>query len=179
MKVEQLVSRLSERRAGRLIAGLSLIIVLAVAALLLIPRQTQLDVTFLPRLNAILNGASAVCLAMGYFFIRRRRIKQHRLCMLTAFGLSAAFLVSYVVYHALAGSRAFTGEGWIRPIYFTLLISHVVLAAVVLPLALTTLYRAWRSDFGRHRRLARWTLPLWFWVSVSGVLVYILLYHWR
>jgi putative membrane protein len=97
--------------------------------------------------------------------------------MLLAFGLSALFLVSYVAYHAQAGSRPFTGQGWIRPLYFALLLSHIVLAAVILPFALTTLYRAWRLDFVRHVRVARWTLPVWLYVSVTGVIVYWMLYH--
>jgi uncharacterized membrane protein YozB (DUF420 family) len=135
------------------------------------------SVSVLPRLNASLNGASAFLLVTGWLFIRRRRVTAHRTCMLLAFGLSTVFLVSYVVYHAQAGSRPFTGTGWIRAVYFALLISHIVLAAVIVPLVLTTVLRAWRGDFGRHMRIARWTLPIWLYVSVTGVVVYWMLYH--
>ena len=131
----------------------------------------------LPRLNAALNGASAILLAAAYFFIRQRRVRAHRACMLSAFALSALFLMSYVIYHIFAGSVPFAGPGWIRPIYFAVLISHIALAALVLPLALTTLYRAWQGRFVRHRQVARWTLPIWLYVSVSGVVVYLMLYH--
>ncbi len=172
--------RIPKMRAGWAIGGVSLLVVLVVAILLLAPRgaaASRPDVSALPRLNAGLNGASAVLLSAGYLFIRRGQVRRHRACMLTAFSLSVLFLVSYVMYHAVAGSTRFAGPDAIRPIYFTILISHIVLAAVVLPLALTTLYRAWRGTFVRHRRIARWTLPLWLYVSVSGVVVYLMLYH--
>jgi putative membrane protein len=135
------------------------------------------DVAALPSLNALLNGASAVLLAGGWLAIRRRHIAAHRACMLGAFSVSILFLVSYVIYHALAGSRPFTGQGWVRPVYFTVLISHIVLAAAMVPFVLTTLYRALRTDFVRHARLARVTLPVWLYVSVTGVLVYLMLYR--
>ena len=109
--------------------------------------------------------------------IRRRRIQAHRACMLSAFFVSTAFLISYVTYHIRVGNVLFQGQGWIRPVYFTLLISHVTLAIVILPLALITLSRALREQFDRHRRIARWTLPLWLYVSVTGVIVYVMLYH--
>jgi putative membrane protein len=135
------------------------------------------DVASLPTLNAFLNGTSAVLLIAGWLFIRQRRVGAHRVCMLAAFCVSMLFLVSYVVYHALAGSRSFTGQGWVRSVYFPLLISHIVLAAVMVPFVLTTLYRALGGDFERHRRLARRTLPVWLYVSVTGVVVYYFLYH--
>jgi putative membrane protein len=162
-----------------LIGVLSAGVIAVVGVLMLTPgaRSGVLDVSALPALNAALNATSAALLALGYVFIRQRRIRAHLACMLSAFAVSTLFLVSYVVYHYHAGSRLFTGQGWIRPVYFALLISHVVLAAVILPLALGTLYRAWRGDFGRHRRIARWTLPLWLYVSVTGVIVYWMLYH--
>ena len=168
--------------AGWVISAISLLVLSVVALLLLIPRQTsftQLDVSALPMLNASLNAASAIFLIAGFAFIRRRRIGPHRFCMISAVSLSALFLVSYVIYHAIAGSTPFTGQGWIRPFYFTILISHIALAALVLPLALTTLYRAWQGTFSQHRQIARWTLPIWLYVSVSGVLVYLMLYHWN
>lgn len=130
-----------------------------------------------PALNAALNAASAVLLGSGYAMIRRGRVLAHKTCMLLAFGCSTAFLVSYVWYHLKVGSVHFLGQGWIRPAYFSLLISHTVLAAVIVPLVLITLTRALREQFDRHRRIARWTLPLWFYVSVTGVLIYFLLYH--
>jgi uncharacterized membrane protein YozB (DUF420 family) len=131
----------------------------------------------LPFVNALLNGSSAVLLGLGYAFIRRRRVTAHRRCMLGAFAVSLLFLVSYVVYHAQAGSRPYAGHGAARAIYLVLLISHIILAAAILPLALTTLYRAWRGDFSRHVRIARRTLPLWLYVSVTGVVIYVMLYH--
>ena len=130
-----------------------------------------------PALNAALNGASAILLSMGYLMIRRGRVLAHRSCMGLAFCSSTVFLISYLVYHARVGSVAFRGQGWIRPVYFTLLASHTVLAAAILPLALITLSRALREQFDRHKRIARWTLPLWLYVSITGVLIYFLLYH--
>jgi len=171
---------LPKTRVGWAIGGISVLVLMVVALLLLIPRESSsggLDVSSLPLLNAILNGSSGVILAIGYVFIRRRQMEAHRFCMLSAFVLSALFLVSYVTYHALAGSTSFTGQGMIRPIYFTILISHIILAAIVLPLALTTLSRAWLGTFIQHRKSARWTLPIWLYVSISGVLVYMMLHY--
>lgn len=130
-----------------------------------------------PALNASLNAASTIFLVLGYIMIRSRRIQAHRACMAAAFLLSTAFLVSYVIYHLNVGSVRFTGQGWIRPVYFTLLVSHIILAAAILPLALITLARALRERFDAHRRIARWTLPIWLYVSVTGVVIYWLLYH--
>lgn len=128
-------------------------------------------------LNASLNAAAAVFLVAGFAMIRTRRIQAHRACMGTAFALSTAFLVSYVIYHLQVGSVAFAGQGWIRPVYFALLVSHIVLAAAILPLALVTLARALRERFDKHRAIARWTLPIWLYVSLTGVVIYWLLYH--
>lgn len=171
---------LSKTIASWTIGLVSILILLVVAMLLLIPREEspgQLDLSVLPLVNATLNGASAMLLVAGYVLIRRRRIKQHRFCMLSAFLLSSLFLISYVVYHTYTGSTNFTGQGWIRPVYFTILISHITLAAAVVPLALTTLLRTWQHAFDRHRRIARWTLPIWLYVSITGVVIYVLLYH--
>ena len=132
----------------------------------------------LPTVNAALNAIAAVLLLIGYREIRRGRIARHRAAMIAACGISALFLVSYVTYHVHAGSRPFTGQGPIRIVYFTILISHVILAAAILPLALVTLTRALRERFDRHRAIARWTLPIWLYVSVTGVAVYLMLYHW-
>src|SRR5882724_549376 len=128
-------------------------------------------------LNASLNGISAVLLTGGYLAIRNGKREVHKRFMIAAFAMSSAFLVSYLVYHYRVGHVAFSGQGWIRPVYFTLLISHTILAVVIVPLILVTLRRAWVERFDRHRAIARWTLPLWFYVSVTGVIVYLLLYQ--
>jgi uncharacterized membrane protein YozB (DUF420 family) len=134
-------------------------------------------VSDLPALNATLNGISGVLLTIGYVLIRQRRERAHRAVMIAAFVTSALFLISYTIYHAQAGSRPFEGQGPIRTVYFTILISHVVLAAAVPPLALVTLVRALRERFDAHARIARRTLPIWMYVSVTGVLVYLMLYR--
>ena len=131
----------------------------------------------LPAVNATLNATAAVFLIAGYLFIRRGHRTAHKRCMLAALAVSTLFLVSYVIYHANAGSRPFTGEGAIRIVYFAVLIPHVVLAITVLPLALTTTARGLWSQFDRHVRIARWTLPVWLYVSVTGVVVYWMLYQ--
>jgi len=130
----------------------------------------------LPALNAALNGTSAVLLGVGFVAIRRRRVHLHRACMLAAFTTSILFLTSYVTYHLHAGTTRFTGRGWIRPVYFAILGTHTLLAALIPPLAVVTLVFALRARFTRHARLARWTLPAWFYVSVTGVVIYVLLY---
>jgi uncharacterized membrane protein YozB (DUF420 family) len=134
-------------------------------------------VSDLPTVNALLNGTAGVLLAIGWTCIRRGRIDAHRRCMLAAFTASCLFLVSYVVYHAQAGSRPFTGQGVARSVYFTILITHVLLAAAIVPLALVTLRRALGGDYVRHRRIARWTFPVWMYVSITGVVIYLMLYH--
>lgn len=137
-----------------------------------------MDFTDLPALNASLNSVAAVLLTLGYVFIRRGDMQRHKACMLCACGVSTAFLASYLVYHWQVGSVPFTGQGWVRPVYFSILLSHIVLAIVILPLAATTLLRAWRGDYDRHRAIARWTWPLWMYVSLTGVAIYLMLYHW-
>jgi uncharacterized membrane protein YozB (DUF420 family) len=137
----------------------------------------DLSVALLPHLNALLNATSAVFLVSGYLLIRRGRHTAHKRCMIAALICSLAFLTSYVIYHANAGSRPFAGVGPVRVIYFAILITHVVLAAVILPLVIMTATRGLRSQFDRHVRIARWTLPLWLYVSVTGVLVYLMLYQ--
>jgi protein SCO1/2/putative membrane protein len=141
------------------------------------PLGYWLKLSWLPTLNAILNGSSGVLLCLGYVLIRLRRVRLHVVCMLTAVGVSALFLLSYLYYHAYHGATPFTGQGWVRLIYFGILLSHTILAVVVVPLVLVTLYQAWRKRFERHRWIARWTLPAWLYVSVTGVLVYLFLYH--
>jgi len=137
-----------------------------------------LTVSDLPAVNATLNAIAAVLLLIGYREIRRGRMERHRAAMIAACATSTLFLISYVTYHAQAGSRPFTGQGPVRILYFTILISHILLAAAILPLALITLTRALRERFDRHAALARWTLPIWLYVSVTGVAVYFMLYHW-
>ena len=131
----------------------------------------------LPHLNAFLNSTSALLLIAGYSFIRAGRIDAHRKCQVAAFLTSTLFLISYLIYHFYHGESRFLGQGFVRPLYFAILISHVILAVVIVPLILITLYRAARGDFIRHRKVARWTLPLWLYVSVTGVIVYLMLYH--
>lgn len=133
--------------------------------------------TFLPTLNACLNATSALLLLMGFYFIRQRNIHAHRACMGGAFLISILFLISYLIYHYQAGATRFAGQGIIRPVYFVILISHTVLAALVPFLAVITLIHALRERYDKHRRIARWTLPVWLYVSVTGVVVYVMLYH--
>ena len=131
----------------------------------------------LPAVNAGLNAAAAVLLVLGYWQIRHGRIEQHRRFMLAAIATSTLFLVSYLTYHAQVGSQPFTGQGPIRIVYFTVLVSHIILAALILPLALVTLRRGLRREDAKHRAIARWTLPIWLYVSVTGVVVYWMLYQ--
>lgn len=133
----------------------------------------------LPTLNAALNAVSALLLAAAYHAIRRKEIERHRRLMLTAVATSAAFLVSYLVYHAQVGSVRFPGQGAVRPVYFAILVTHTILAVVIVPMILRTLFLAWKKRFPEHRRLARWTFPLWVYVSVTGVVIYVMLYRVR
>ena len=137
----------------------------------------MLTISDLPALNATLNGIAAILLVTGYLFIKQGRRRQHQWCMLGALTTSALFLVSYVTYHLHAGSRPFPGQGPIRVVYFVILITHVILAAVIVPLALLTALRGLRSQFDKHVRIARWTFPVWVYVSVTGVVIYLMLYE--
>jgi putative membrane protein len=171
---------MSDRLALSIIGVLSAAIVAVVGVLLLghqPGRAWSAEVAALPALNASLNATSAALLAVGWMAIRRRRVALHRACMLGACVVSTLFLVSYVAYHYLAGSRPFQGQGAIRWVYFPILVSHIVLAAAMVPFVLTTVYRALSGDLVRHVRIARFTLPVWLYVSVSGVVVYLLLYR--
>ncbi len=136
-----------------------------------------MEVTQLPALNATLNSISTLLLLFGFYFIKQRDIARHKLCMVMAFVTSCLFLASYLIYHLQVGSVSFTGQGWIRPVYFAILISHIILAATIAPLALITLYRAGKGQYEKHRRIARWTWPIWMYVSVTGVVIYIMLYQ--
>jgi uncharacterized membrane protein YozB (DUF420 family) len=134
-------------------------------------------ISYLPHLNAILNATCALLLFSGYSFIRAGRVAAHRTCQMAAVVASVIFLASYLTYHYHHGATRFAGEGLARPIYFTILISHTILAIVIVPLVGVTLYRALKADFVRHRRIARLTLPLWLYVSITGVIVYLMLYQ--
>ena len=137
----------------------------------------MISVGDLPAANALLNGTCAVLLITAYAAIRQRRINRHRALMLSAAGVSVLFLISYLYYHSRVGTTHFTGQGWIRPVYFTILTTHTILAALIVPLVIVTLYLALRGRFPKHRRIARVTLPIWLYVSVTGILVYLILYQ--
>ncbi len=135
------------------------------------------DYSIFPKINATLNGCSAVLLVTGRMLIARGKMAAHRAVMLTAVGASSLFLVSYLYYHYHVGSVHFRGGGWARPVYFTILTSHTILAAAIVPMVLITLSRALRQQFDRHRAIARWTFPVWLYVSVTGVVIYLMLYQ--
>jgi uncharacterized membrane protein YozB (DUF420 family) len=136
-----------------------------------------ISVSQLPSVNAALNSLSAALLMLGFLFIKSKNIKAHKACMLAAFTSSSLFLISYLVYHYQVGSVAFKGQGAIRTLYFAILVTHTILAAAVVPLALITLARALKQRFPAHRRIARWTFPIWLYVSLTGVIVYVMLYR--
>lgn len=137
-----------------------------------------MSIRMLPTLNAILNATSGILVVVGYLMIRRRKINAHRACMIAAVAVSILFLISYVFYHYHAGATRFAGTGWVRPVYFVILVSHTILAVVIVPFVIVTFRRAFRGEFARHMSIARWTFPLWLYVSVTGVIVYLMLYHW-
>lgn len=141
--------------------------------------ESSMSVSFLPTINAMLNAMSGILIVIGFLFIRRKRIAAHRACMIGAVTCSSLFLISYLVYHVGfgAGVTRFTGAGWVRTAYHAILISHTILAVTVVPFVIVTLTRALRGEFIRHRRVARWTFPMWLYVSVTGVIVYLMLYH--
>ena len=134
-------------------------------------------IPFLPPLQAGLNTLSAVLLSSGYFFIRRKNKTAHRRCMISALFVSFLFTLSYLYYHAQVGNIAFAGQGLVRPIYFSVLASHVILAALTVPLVLITVWRIFRKQPEKHRKIARWTLPIWLYVSITGVMIYIMAFH--
>lgn len=169
-----------EPPALRVVVGVLTLVVFALVLVVLYAfpgRTAPGEPGVLPTLNALLNGSAGVFLLVGYAFIRRRHVRAHRACMLIAFGLSCLFLVTYLLHHAQVGSVKFHGQGVLRAAYLALLVPHVLLAGVVVPLALFTIYRGWTRRIEQHRRIARVTLPVWLFVSVSGVLVYVMLYH--
>ena len=164
------------------IALLTLIALAAVSvAIFLVPSNPsygdgQGPSLLLPTVNAILNGLSGVFLVLGFIFIKRRNMRAHKMAMIAAFVVSAFFLITYLMHHAQAGSVAFQGQGFMRIVYFGFLIPHIILATLVVPMAMATIYRAWSEKFVAHVRLAKWTLPLWLFSSLSGVIVYWMLY---
>jgi putative membrane protein len=163
----------------RIIYIVSVVISAAIAFLILGPRpegiEGALDVSALPLVNATLNGITTILLLAGYTFIRQKKRQQHKNVMLSAFGTSGAFLVSYVIYHWFkAGPKLYTGE--FTEIYLFILLTHILLAAIIIPLALVTLYRGWTGNIGKHRKIAKITFPLWLYVSITGVMIYLMLY---
>jgi putative membrane protein len=135
------------------------------------------SVADLPKVNATLNGLSFALLLCGFYFIRKRKINIHKTFMLSALAVSTLFLASYLYYHSQVGTIHFKHTGWIRPVYFTILTSHSILAATIVPLVLFTLWRALRADFIKHKQIAHWTLPIWLYVSVTGVVIFWMLYQ--
>ena len=169
---------MGERTLATIVYGLSAVVCLLVLVLILAPRVLVfegLDVSGLPAFHAKLNGICALLLLTGWGLVRRGRIRAHQTVMALAFSISCLFLISYLIYHSQAPSASFGGEGWIRPVYFFTLISHILLAPVVLPLALFAVVRALRGEIGKHKRIVRWTLPVWLYVAVTGVIVYLLM----
>lgn len=167
-------------RVRWIVAALSIAVALAVTTALALGPETSGTVagpTLLAKVNVALNGGAGVFLLLGFAFIRARNVTQHRRCMLTAFALSSVFLVTYLLHHAQVGSVPFRGTGLWRPIYYSILLPHILLAAGIVPLALLSLYRGWTGKLPAHRRIARITLPLWLFVSVSGVAVFAMLYY--
>jgi putative membrane protein len=130
-----------------------------------------------PTLNAILNASSSIFMTIGYFYIRQKNRTAHRNCMIGAITSSTLFLISYLIYHATHGATKFAGQGLVRPVYFIVLFTHTVLAAVALPLVIRTFYLGWKDELSRHKKIAKWTFPIWLYVSVTGVVVYFMLYH--
>lgn len=167
----------SDKKVVPIIVTLSIAVPLVVAALLLFPDVLKLELGIdrgtLPAFHAILNGTTAVLLMLGLWFIRSRKIIAHRTTMLSAFSLSAVFLVSYVISKLNADPIPFGEEGWIRSLYFFVLISHIALSIPVLPLAMFAIYRGLSGEYDKHRRVVRWTFPIWLYVAVTGVLVYL------
>ncbi|MCS6999945.1 MAG: DUF420 domain-containing protein [Bacteroidota bacterium] len=181
--IYRLLRSLSDETLRVVIYATAVVISALVAFIILNPgllRLGGIDVSYAPPFHAFLNGTVAILLVVGYGAIRRRHIGLHRTVMLSAFALSSLFLISYVIYHTQKPEPVyFTGTGLARAIYLFILTTHIVLAAVIVPLALFTIVRAWRNEIARHRRIARWTLPLWLYVAVTGVAVYFMLYLWR
>lgn len=166
-----------EKSANRLINVISVAVPIVVAVLLGIRQKVDLGAwtTYLPHINGVINSITSVLLLVGYYFIRQKNVPAHRATMTMAFSLGAVFLVSYVLYHMSNESTPFGGQGWVRPIYYFLLISHIVLSVVVLWFVLRAVYFAWTKQFVLHKQMTRWALPIWFYVSTTGVIVYLMI----
>jgi len=136
----------------------------------------MISLTDLPVLNATLNGLSFLILMLGFYFIKNKKVTAHKTCMLTALSVSVLFLISYLTYHFNVGSVRYTKQGWVRPAYFTILFTHTALAITLVPMVSVTLFRALKERFDKHRKIAQWTLPVWMYVSVTGVVIYLMLY---
>ena len=174
-KIEKPLRGLSEFALGVVIYGLTVVVCGLVALMILFPQALRvegLDVSELPRFHARINGVTTLVLGLGFIAIRNGQVNIHLRLMSLSFVLSCLFLASYVIYHSQASPTHFSGEGWVRPVYFSVLLSHISLAVVVLPMALFTISRALRGELDRHRTIARWTLPIWMYVTLTGVLVY-------
>ncbi len=163
---------------SKIIVGVSVAVVLLVAVLMQLPQiniDLPFDVKLLPKLHAVINGTVSILLLASWYFIKNKNVQAHKVCNVAALALSALFLVSYVTYHSLSESTSFGGEGFIRYVYYFILITHIVLAAIILPVILFTFLRAFAGKFEAHRKLARYTMPLWLYVSVTGVIVYLMI----
>ncbi len=173
------LKRVNEKSLAVLVYAISIVVVSLVAFMLFFPQalafSTGINVSALPAFHAFLNGATAALLVIGFWLIKQRKFQAHKTVMVSAFILSSIFLVSYVIYHSQAPASKFGGEGAVRYVYFFVLITHIVLAAMILPLALFTIMRSWRGEFEKHKKVARWTLPLWLYVALTGVLVYVMM----
>lgn len=169
---------MSEKRSGYLIMGVSVAVLLVVVVLynFVPPQQPSFDILIFPKINAILNSLVSLCLLSGLYFIKKKDVKNHKRAMMTAFVLSSIFLILYVIYHSFGQETKYQGEGLMRNVYFFILITHIILAGGVLPFILFTFYRALNKDFTRHKKIARITYPIWLYVAVTGVLVYLMLY---
>ena len=176
---ETLINKYTDKTWYYIIAALSLFVVCAVAFLIYHAQgntTVNRDIYVLPKLNAFLNGSVTILLSTGYIFIRNKNIRAHRFCMLTAFIFSASFLVSYIIYHFLGTETKFgSADTTTRIIYFFILITHITLATIIVPMTLLTLYRIWKNQIAQHRRIAKWTLPIWLYVSITGVIVYLMI----
>lgn len=169
---------MSERFYTILIIVISILVPAIVAVLFYVSVpsfETDFDIRFFPKFHASLNALTTILLLTGFYFIKTGNMKRHRLCMLTSIGLSIVFLVSYVFYHSISEPTTYGGEGWLKSVYYFILITHIILAAGVLPFILFTLFRALNNQFDKHKKIARWTLPIWLYVTITGVLVYVLI----
>ena len=172
------LQKVSEKTLSLIVYSLTIVVVLLVAFMIYFPQTLSIggiNVYGLPRLNAFINSCCTILLSLGFYFIKNKNIKLHRISMMSAFGLSIVFLLSYVSYHSQAPATSFGGQGIVKAWYYGVLISHIVLAIVIVPMALFTLLRAWRSEFPLHKKIARWTLPLWLYVTITGVIVYLMI----